>query len=54
MISIHEQINILYGYLHGLWRYRWSALFISWLIAIAGWLYVYSLPDRFSIRSKAP
>ena len=34
MISIHEQINVIYGYLHGLWRYRWSALFISWIVAI--------------------
>ncbi len=47
MYSIHEQINIAYGYLHGLWRYRWSALFLSWLAAIAGGLYVYSLPDVY-------
>jgi polysaccharide chain length determinant protein (PEP-CTERM system associated) len=51
MYSIHEQINVIYGYLHGLWRYRWSALFISWIIAIGGWLYVYSLPDVFESRA---
>ena len=38
MISIQEQVNVVYGYLHGLWRYRWSAMFISWMIAIAGWI----------------
>jgi polysaccharide chain length determinant protein (PEP-CTERM system associated) len=47
MISIHEQINVIYGYLHGLWRYRWSALVISWMVAIAGWAYVYTMPDRY-------
>jgi polysaccharide chain length determinant protein (PEP-CTERM system associated) len=51
MISIHEQINVIYGYLHGLWRYRWSALFISWLVAIAGWAYIYSLPDQYSAKA---
>jgi len=51
MFSIHEQINVIYGYLHGLWRYRWSALFLSWIIAIGGWLYVYSLPDVYESRA---
>ena len=51
MFSIHEQINVIYGYLHGLWRYRWSALFISWVIAIGGWLYVYTLPDVYESRA---
>jgi polysaccharide chain length determinant protein (PEP-CTERM system associated) len=51
MFSIHEQINVIYGYLHGLWRYRWSALFLGWIIAIGGWLYVYSLPDVYESRA---
>lgn len=51
MISIHEQINVIYGYLQGLWRYRWSAMFIGWIVAIAGWAYVYSLPDQFSAKA---
>ena len=51
MISIHEQINVVYGYLHGLWRYRWSALFISWVVAICGWFYVYSLPDQYLAKA---
>lgn len=51
MISIHEQINVVYGYMHGLWRYRWSALFISWLVAIAGWIYVYTLPDQYQAKA---
>jgi len=51
MISIHEQINIAYGYLHGLWKYRWSALFLSWVVAIGGWMYVYSLPDVYQAKA---
>ena len=48
---MHEQINQLFGYLHGLWRYRWSALLIAWVIAMMGWLAVYALPDVY--ESKA-
>ena len=47
MISLHERINVIYGYAHGLWRYRWSALLISLFSAIGVWIYVYSLPDRY-------
>jgi protein tyrosine kinase modulator len=48
---MHEQINELFGYLHGLWRYRWSGLLIAWLVAIAGWCYVYALPNQYSARA---
>ena len=30
-----------------MWRYRWSALLITWLLAVAGWFYVFSLPDLY-------
>ena len=48
---MHEQINELFGYLHGLWRYRWSGLLIAWLVAIAGWFYVYALPNQYNARA---
>ncbi len=51
MISIHTQLNELYAYLHGLWRYRWSALLISWLVAILGWIGVYALPNVYSAKA---
>jgi len=48
---MYDQINQAIGYLHGLWRYRWSAVLISWLVFIAGCLVVYALPDKY--ESKA-
>ena len=48
---MHEQINELFGYLHGLWRYRWSALLIAWITAISGWLWVYSLPNQYRVSA---
>ena len=51
MISIYDQLLVAYGYLHSLWRYRWSALMIAWMVAIVGWLAVYSLPNVYSSRA---
>jgi polysaccharide chain length determinant protein (PEP-CTERM system associated) len=51
MISIHEQINVIIGYLHGLWAYRWSSLVVAWLFAVTGWVFVYTLPDHYSAKA---
>jgi polysaccharide chain length determinant protein (PEP-CTERM system associated) len=48
---MHEQINEIYAYLHGLWRYRWSSLLIAWIVGVLGWLVVYALPDQYVART---
>ena len=48
---MNEQLTQIYGYLHGMWRYRWSALIVTWIVAIIGWPLVFSLPDQFSAKA---
>jgi len=48
---MNEQLTLIYGYLHGMWRYRWSALLIAWLVALVGWLIVFSLPNQYSAKA---
>ena len=48
---MNQQLTEMYGYLHGMWRYRWSALLITWLAAVAGGLYVFSLPDKYQAEA---
>ena len=48
---MNEQITQIYGYLHGMWRYRWSALAIAWVVSLLGWSLVFSLPDQFSAKA---
>jgi len=38
--------------LRGAWRYRWPALALTWGIALAGWLAVAAMPDRFEARTR--
>ncbi len=46
-----EQLILIYSYLHGIWRYRWSALVICWIVALIGWLIVYSLPNQYTSKA---
>jgi len=39
-------------FLRGAWRYRWQALALTWLIAIAGWIVVAMIPDQFESRTQ--
>jgi len=46
---LNEQLTQVYGYLHGMWRFRWSALVITWIFVIIGATVVFSLPDKFNV-----
>ncbi len=48
---MNDTLTQLYGYLYGMWRYRWSALFITWVAAVLGWLLVLTLPDQYSVKA---
>ncbi len=48
---MQEQINQILGYLHGMWRYRWSGILISWLVAIIGWIAVLALPNQYEAKA---
>ena len=45
---MNDQLALLYSYLHGVWQYRWSALVVSWVVALLGWTVVYVLPDTYT------
>ena len=48
---MNELLTQIFGYLHGMWRFRWSALVIAWIVALLGWPIVFSLPDQFSAKA---
>jgi polysaccharide chain length determinant protein (PEP-CTERM system associated) len=39
-------------YAIGLWQRRWSIVLVAWVVCVAGWLVVASLPDRFEGRAR--
>lgn len=48
---MNEQLTEIYSYLHGMWRYRWSALLVAWIVALAGWMYVMAMPNQYSAKA---
>ncbi len=48
---MHDLLTQVFGYLRGIWRYRWLAVAASWAVAIAGWMYIATIPDEY--RSSA-
>ena len=42
---MEELINQLISSLKGIWKYRWYAISVMWLVATLGWAKVAMLPD---------
>jgi polysaccharide chain length determinant protein (PEP-CTERM system associated) len=47
-----EIIDQVLDELRGAWRYRWYALAAAWAIALAGWLVVLVLPNKYQASAR--
>lgn len=44
---MQEAIALIFSYIWGIWRFRWLALIVSWVIALGGWLFVHQMPEAY-------
>jgi protein tyrosine kinase modulator len=44
---MQEAIAQILSYVWGIWRFRWLALIVVWVIAIGGWLFVQQMPESY-------
>lgn len=49
---MEDLISQLITSLKGIWKYRWYALGVTWLVAAAGWVRVATLPDDYQSSAK--
>ncbi len=49
MQQVYSQVRAA---IQGMWRYRWYALLAAWLIAVAGWFFIYTLPDVYETHTN--
>ena len=49
MNSIYEEIRIA---LHNVWRRRWLALAVAWIVALLGWLAISTVPNRYESNAS--
>ncbi len=44
---MQELIAQVFSYIWGIWRFRWLAMIVAWVIALGGWLFVQQMPESF-------
>jgi polysaccharide chain length determinant protein (PEP-CTERM system associated) len=49
---MEELINQLISSLKGIWKYRWYAVSVMWLVATLGWVKVAMLPDDYQTTAR--
>lgn len=49
---MEQMISQLLISLQGVWKYRWVALLVMWLVGVAGWTKVALLPDEYQTRAQ--
>ncbi|WP_242479065.1 XrtA system polysaccharide chain length determinant [Lamprobacter modestohalophilus] len=49
---LHDLLAEIFQYLRGVWRYRWVVLGLAWVIAIAGWIYVSTIPNEYRASAR--
>ncbi|PPD05259.1 MAG: hypothetical protein CTY29_02215 [Methylobacter sp.] len=49
---MQEQLSEILYYAKGALKYKWIAIIIAWLISLAGWVYIYNLPDKYSSQAR--
>jgi polysaccharide chain length determinant protein (PEP-CTERM system associated) len=49
---MEEYLPILITYLKGIWKCRWYAVTITWIVFLIGSIVVYSLPDKFQATAR--
>jgi len=49
---MQELMDQLLSHLKGIWKYRWYAVIAAWVVALAGWITVYKLPDRYEASAR--
>ncbi len=49
---MEEIIAQLQSGLKGIWKYRWCAVIVTWLVATVGWFKVYTQPDDYQTTAR--
>jgi len=49
---MNELIDMVLGYLRGIWRNRWYGLACAWLVCVIGWIIVFRMPDQYEISAR--
>jgi len=49
---MQEIIQQVLNYLRGIWRFRWYAMLLAWVIPMAAWVVVAKMPDQYQASAR--
>jgi polysaccharide chain length determinant protein (PEP-CTERM system associated) len=49
---MHELADQIFSQVRAIGRYRWYAVMVAWLVAIAGWIGVHKFPNRYEASAR--
>jgi polysaccharide chain length determinant protein (PEP-CTERM system associated) len=49
---MQELLAQVFSYVWGVWRHRWLALATAWVVAIAGWIWVWQMPEAYVAKAR--
>jgi len=51
-LVIRDVLDTLETHVRGMWRYRWRAVLLMWIVSIAGWAAVYAMPPVYGASAR--
>ncbi|MEM6485647.1 MAG: Wzz/FepE/Etk N-terminal domain-containing protein, partial [Pseudomonadota bacterium] len=49
---MQDSIARLMSMLLGVWQHKWLAIVIAWMVASAGWFYVWKMPESYQATAR--
>jgi polysaccharide chain length determinant protein (PEP-CTERM system associated) len=47
-----QVVNQIVTELRGAWRFRWIAMIVAWVACVAGWVFVFAMPNMYEASAK--
>jgi polysaccharide chain length determinant protein (PEP-CTERM system associated) len=49
---MNAALDFILEQIRGVWRFRWTAMLVAWIVCLVGWLIVLAMPDTYSAWAR--
>jgi polysaccharide chain length determinant protein (PEP-CTERM system associated) len=49
---MNAALEFILELIRGVWRFRWTAMLVAWMVCLVGWLIVLAMPDTYSAWAR--
>jgi polysaccharide chain length determinant protein (PEP-CTERM system associated) len=49
---MNAALEFILEQIRGVWRFRWTAMLVAWIVCLVGWLVVLAMPDTYSALAR--